>query len=838
MPEPATQHASPYTTKGCRPATLNDYVIESGTNILHSIERPTSPTPLFRATPGPTSSQQLIPPHQQPDLQLIQLSSSAEQSNEGSEYSDKNCKKSRPAKRKRSSYLDTDGEKDERNEDEGSEEMETEDGERLDSDVEITREEQGKEDASLKCLTSGGKEDDILFYCFSNSTSYFKHRSESGKKSVPQMCAEMDVSGPPLDASDVDGDEKMMRRKPKANPIWECWTHDPTTPAYPNGIRNNCSKYQCKLGYGTVYSFFGCEYSNLNKHTHTCKKHGKAEELGIKLPEQPPRMRNPDGDPNAFNSFSTLKKRTQEECDQLFHKIVEWILRTDKPWTMVEEDGFKELIGFLDETVKVYSTTTARTWASGLHSALKVQVQQEIDDKNLGLRGTDETEMVEEEEVELCTGNDQLSDIEESDWEDVLEGVEEEDEENGLKQRLFVKKSKWQTRNKLFKLCCIIRSTPNRHSEYKKVSQEIYHGHTNRGVMPKRNNTTRWNSEYNVLTRGFCLKQALHKFVCKFIDNYGRYTMKESEWKEVKVVATGLKVALQGDNSPPGKEDACLSEVLPTFERLRRTKVKLKNDPTMAVWHPAAEASIKKLDKYYNIMKDKWCYQLATGLAFFEEVYGQEFKDLVKGKVKMEYNRRAKTAGSRKDMSEEEDQRAWKELKGKGSDENGEEYGVLVDLPLREDLEDSLHEIDRFSAIKLKKDCDPLKWWKEFNWPILVREFQEAEVDTEPYKRKVFDPYQLLKLRNTRYEKYPRPQKLATLFKNVTGKEVTHNHNTMVDAYAAMVVTIDCIRNDEIFKMKSLSHAAWQFDDTQRAIGKRKRQEVRDEDEKLHNDSE
>ncbi|KAH8930543.1 ribonuclease H-like protein [Atractiella rhizophila] len=127
---------------------------------------------------------------------------------------------------------------------------------------------------------------------------------------------------------------------------------------------------------------------------------------------------------------------------------------------------------------------------------------------------------------------------------------------------------------------------------------------------------------------------------------------------------------------------------------------------------------------------------------------------------------------------------------------------------------------------------------KEFDWPILVREFQEVEVDIEPYERKVFDPYQLLKLRNTRYEKYPRPQKLATLFKNVTGKELTHNHNAMMDAYAAMVVTIDCIRNDEIFKMKSLSHAAWQFDDTQRAIGKRKRQEVKDEDEKLHSDSE
>ncbi|KAH8913741.1 hypothetical protein BT69DRAFT_1344182 [Atractiella rhizophila] len=42
---------------------------------------------------------------------------------------------------------------------------------------------------------------------------------------------------------------------------------------------------------------------------------------------------------------------------------------------------------------------------------------------------------------------------------------------------------------------------------------------------------------------------------------------------------------------------------------------------------------------------------------------------------------------------------------------------------------------------------------KEFDWPILVREFQEVEVDIEPYERKVFDPYQLLKLRNTRYEK-------------------------------------------------------------------------------------
>ncbi|KAH8930183.1 hypothetical protein BT69DRAFT_1328151 [Atractiella rhizophila] len=118
-----------------------------------------------------------------------------------------------------------------------------------------------------------------------------------------------------------------------------------------------------------------------------------------------------------------------------------------------------------------------------------------LKDKNLGLRRTDETEMVEEEEVELCTGNDQLSEIEESDLEDVLEGVEEEDGENGLKQCLFVKKSNWQTRNKLFKLCRIIRSTPNRRSEFKKVSQETYpDGHINRGVMPKHNNTTRWNS--------------------------------------------------------------------------------------------------------------------------------------------------------------------------------------------------------------------------------------------------------------------------------------------------------------------------------------------------------
>ncbi|KAH8914387.1 hypothetical protein BT69DRAFT_1342989 [Atractiella rhizophila] len=122
---------------------------------------------------------------------------------------------------------------------------------------------------------------------------------------------------------------------------------------------------------------------------------------------------------------------------------------------------------------------------------------------------------------------------------------------------------------------------------------------------------------------------------------------------------------------------------------------------------------------------------------------------------------------------------------------------------------------------------------KEFGWPILMREFQEIEVDLNPYERKVFDPYQLLKLRNTRYEKYPWPQKLATLFKEITDWELTHNHNAMVDTYAAMVVTIDCIRNDEIFKMKSLSHAAWQFDDTQRAIGKRKRQEVRDDDDKM-----
>ncbi|KAH8913743.1 hypothetical protein BT69DRAFT_1363894, partial [Atractiella rhizophila] len=261
----------------------------------------------------------------------------------------KNCRKSCPAKRKRFSYLDTDGEKDERNEDEGSEEMETEDGERLDLDMAITR---GRKSEAKKMQARSAPPPVAkkirVAQMDRKACAAHKHQPRRGKKSVPQMHAEMDASGPPPDASDVNGDEETTRRKPKANP--NMGMLDP----YPNGTENNRSKYQCKLGCGAVYSFFGCEYSNLNKHTHTCKKRGKAEELDIKLPEQPPRMRNPDGDPNAFNSFSTLKKRTREES-------------LDK----VEEDGFKELIGFLDETVKVYGTTTTRTW--GLPTSLCVE---------------------------------------------------------------------------------------------------------------------------------------------------------------------------------------------------------------------------------------------------------------------------------------------------------------------------------------------------------------------------------------------------------------------------------------------------------------------------------
>ncbi|KAH8926871.1 hypothetical protein BT69DRAFT_1294538 [Atractiella rhizophila] len=226
-----------------------------------------------------------------------------------------------------------------------------------------------------------------------------------------------------------------------------------------------------------------------------------------------------------------------------------------------------------------------------------------LKDKNLGLWGTDETDMVEEEEVELCTALQTLS-------------HHPFNTESGRSSRKSYKRPT-QTAILSVALCQSVTILPD-------GTQSI------------------------MFNQRVCLKQ-------------GWYAMTESQWKEVKVVAPGRK---------PFRETTLLLE---------------KEDASM--------------DPRY-------------GLAFFEEVYDQEFKDLVKGKVKMEYNRQVKTAGSREDMSEEEDQRAGKELKGMGSDENGEEYGVLVDLPLHEDLEDSLHEIDQFSAVKLKKDRDPLKWWK------------------------------------------------------------------------------------------------------------------------------
>ncbi|KAH8915884.1 hypothetical protein BT69DRAFT_1340797 [Atractiella rhizophila] len=113
------------------------------------------------------------------------------------------------------------------------------------------------------------------------------------------------------DVSNAKWEERTRPPAPKK--------HDPNTPAYPEGMEGDRSIYE------TIHSFIGTEYSNRNKHTHECKQRHLASQLGITLPPLPPQLQQQEGDPNALNNF-LARKRSKGEIDQLFHKIVEWIV--------------------------------------------------------------------------------------------------------------------------------------------------------------------------------------------------------------------------------------------------------------------------------------------------------------------------------------------------------------------------------------------------------------------------------------------------------------------------------------------------------------------------------
>ncbi|KAH8918735.1 hypothetical protein BT69DRAFT_1300772 [Atractiella rhizophila] len=140
-----------------------------------------------------------------------------------------------------------------------------------------------------------------------------------------------------------------------------------------------------------------------------------------------------------------------------------------------------------------------------------------------------------------------------------------------------------------------------------KTSRETYpHGRTQHNLLPLKGNGTRWNSEHNVLARAYSIQHALQRFRVKYCTTFGVYALSEPEWKQ----------PLQGHNDAPASFGVTPWRCLPILYRLRKSLVKIVQDPTKVTVNNAVAMGLTKFDAYYDPMKTKKCYIMATGLSF------------------------------------------------------------------------------------------------------------------------------------------------------------------------------------------------------------------------------
>ncbi|KAH8928078.1 hypothetical protein BT69DRAFT_636484 [Atractiella rhizophila] len=112
--------------------------------------------------------------------------------------------------------------------------------------------------------------------------------------------------------------------------------------------------------------------------------------------------------------------------------------------------------------------------------------------------------------------------------------------------------------------------------------------------------------------RAYQIRKALNSFCSKHHRQFGSYDLKISVWQEISMVVNILKLFLDATMILQCTSSH-LGDVLPTLYRLHKSLVKVINDPTKQLIHTAVQASITKLNKYYEPMKSKKNYILATG---------------------------------------------------------------------------------------------------------------------------------------------------------------------------------------------------------------------------------
>ncbi|KAH8920296.1 hypothetical protein BT69DRAFT_1299537 [Atractiella rhizophila] len=201
-----------------------------------------------------------------------------------------------------------------------------------------------------------------------------KHRT---KKTVLQMQAELNAMGAGTEESDEERKQNRACKdgsRVEGNPgVFNCYKHDPLTPAYPCGTKDNkCSAER---------NIHSNNYSNLNTRLHECPRHDLAASNGITLPPQPAKVlaRWKKIQPEDPSSSALFKMPSTAELDEVFRKSVEWIVHHDHAVSIVEDQGLKDVLGLLRPGGTRYGATTAGKWAGRLYDALQLVVQGEVD---------------------------------------------------------------------------------------------------------------------------------------------------------------------------------------------------------------------------------------------------------------------------------------------------------------------------------------------------------------------------------------------------------------------------------------------------------------------------